>query len=95
MSDPVGWALFISAIVGVTYACLSDPAAPHQRHMERRLARLMLEFPQATDEQVATLAHDELISQRVTAPGAVAWCTAEHVARVRRNIVLSRFRSMP
>jgi hypothetical protein len=44
------------------------------------------EFPDANDEQIATLLRDDLLNYRVKDPRAFKWATVETVARMRRNV---------
>jgi hypothetical protein len=67
-------------------------AVRSQDAIDSRVIALLHEFPGMTDEQIATLARDELLNARIHDPVALMWASAETVARLRRTIALQHHR---
>jgi hypothetical protein len=58
-----------------------DEAA--QTAVERRCLDLMVQFPKASDEEIAQLIRDDLVNRRVRYVELFKWASAETVGRVR------------
>jgi hypothetical protein len=91
------WVLLILAILAARYLWLWTRNRRQRRLkildlVERRAVDLMFEFPDATDEDIATLLRDELDNHRVEEREAFEFATRATVSRMRRTIVLSAVR---
>lgn len=60
---------------------------------ERRALELIVEFPQLSDVDIATLMRDELLNMRSRDQRYFAWATPETVGRMRRTLVIEAVRA--
>lgn len=61
--------------------------------IDRRALDLLGEFPQASDEEIATLISDELTNKRVESREMYELASVATVARIRRTAILAHVRS--
>lgn len=60
---------------------------PPQDLVEARICDLITAYPELSDERIAQLAVDDLITMRLATPANMSWATPATVARLRRTML--------
>lgn len=61
--------------------------------IDRQLVGLIEEFPALNNEQIATLARDEMLNVRISNRDALTYASEETVGRLRRTLVVQAGRA--
>jgi hypothetical protein len=62
--------------------------------VDRRILALLVEFPEMTDLDIAHLAHDELVNNRISSRAALNRASPYSVARIRRTLLVTHARNL-
>lgn len=83
--------LLLALVVGVAWFVMRKRRATTdliaQDVVERLAVALMVQYPSASDAEIAQLIRDELLNKRKREPLLFKWASVETVGRMRRTIV--------